>query len=165
MFDILFTKHRLQKEEKELGDFIELWKKFDGICQSALAKNTISSEDERLFSDTKDLLARRFELFSKPAKRIFRERDFDKIITEVFNLDKISSLSEEQMNTLNDKRKLATVILNNVLRTYQLKIEDLSKTNSLVTFLKRAFLNPIGFITVVILIFIACYIVGFIIFR
>lgn len=148
----------LEKEIKQTKDFIELWRKFHDLYKGALDKQTISSQEEESFLETKSLLARNYQalLDSLNIKSTIEDKTFE-VISQILSLDSISTISDMQMKKIENDWHNSYITLNKILGSLESKKEALAEISAVKIIIKRVFSSPVVSLALVIIIIIFIY--------
>ena len=122
----------LEEKIKKTKEFMELWMKFRQLYSKALRKETILPEEEIAFLETKSLLARKYQalmdrLDTEPS---MDDKTFD-VISQVLSLQGVSSLSDVQIQEVENGWHRSFIFLNKLLGSLENRKETLAQISPL----------------------------------
>jgi len=129
----------LEEKIKKTKEFMELWLKFRELYSKALKKEAIHAEEEMAFLETKSLIARKYQalmdrLGMEPS---MDDKTFD-VISQVLSLQSVSSVSDVQIQEIENGWHRSFMFLNKLLGTLENQKETLSRVSPLSIWLPKA---------------------------
>lgn len=125
------TDPNLEKKIKQTKEFVELWLKFRQLYRSAIGKSKILPEEEKIFLETKTLIARRYQSLIEAlgVKPSVDDRTFD-VIKDVLSLERVTTMSDDQMQRIENDWHNSLIIFNQILGGLENKKEELANISS-----------------------------------
>lgn len=148
---------KLERDIKDIKEFIDLWVSFKDQFHSASQKEHISPEEEKKFLETKSLIARKYETVA----RIFDTPD-DKamdIVAQVVSLDSAAKMSEMQLKKLENDWHFSYINFNKLLGSLENTREELAKISGFKLALRKALFNPFMLLVWIIILIIIVFMV------
>jgi len=110
------TVKAIDKNIKKTRDFLESWKRFHDIFESALSRSAINRKKEEEFLLTKDLISARYEelmdgIGVRPSRRVLESGS----IYGVLSLGELSSISDESLSNIKEQWKHSFELLEGIL--------------------------------------------------
>lgn len=151
----------LEKKIKQTEDFLELWVKFHDLYRGATTKGTIVAEDEKVFLDTKSLIARKYQALidALGITQGDEERSFN-VISQVLSLERVSTMSDMQMREIEDSWHNSYIALNKLLGGLENEKEELAKISRTGLAMKKIFSSSLmNLVLIVVFVFSIFYII------
>ena len=123
----------IEDKIKKTKEFMELWMKFHNLYKEASKKETIDPQEEDTFLDTKSLIARKYQALIDllgMTQSLEQDRTFD-VISQVLSLQGVSTLSEVQIQEIENGWHQSYLALNKILGSLENRKEALAKISSL----------------------------------
>lgn len=122
----------LEEKIKKTKEFMELWIKFRELYSKALKKEAIAADEEMAFLETKSLIARKYQalmdrLQMEPS---MEDKTFD-VVSQVLSLQGVSSISDVQMQEIENGWHRSFMFLNKLLGTLENQKETLARVSPL----------------------------------
>ena len=129
----------LEEKIKKTKEFMELWLKFRQLYTKALKKETILPEEEVSFLETKSLLARKYQALMDrlDLEPSMDDKTFD-VISQVLSLQSVSSLSDVQIQEVENGWHRSFIFLNKLLGTLENQKETLAHISPLSVWAPKA---------------------------
>ena len=129
----------LEEKIKKTKEFMELWMKFRQLYTKALKKEAILPEEEVAFLETKSLIARKYQALMDrlDLEPSMDDKTFD-VISQILSLQNVSSLSDVQIQEVENGWHRSFIFLNKLLGTLENQKETLSRISPLSVWGPRA---------------------------
>ena len=154
----------IEEKIKKTKEFMELWIKFHNLYKEALKDKVVDPEEEKAFLETKSLIARKYQALTDLLKITpsTEDKTID-VISQVLSLQSISTLSDVQLEEIENGWHHSNIFLNKLLGSLENRKETLSKVNPLSVLLPKIFsgiwTKPVRKLTKTIIVLILAYVI------
>jgi len=154
----------LEEKIKKTKEFMELWIKFHNLYKEALKDKVVDPEEEKAFLETKSLIARKYQALTDLLKITpsTEDKTID-VISQVLSLQSISTLSDVQLEEIDNGWHHSNIFLNKLLGSLENRRETLLKINPLSVLLPKIFsgiwTKPVRKLTKTIIVLILAYVI------
>ena len=152
----------IEEKIKKTKEFMELWIKFHNLYKEALKDKVVDPEEEKAFLETKSLIARKYQALTDLLKITpsTEDKTID-VISQVLSLQSISTLSDVQLEEIDNGWHHSNIFLNKLLGSLENRKETLSKVNPLSVLLPKIFsgiwTKPVRKLTKTLIVLILAY--------
>lgn len=150
----------LENKIEALKEFIDLWIKFHNLYTEAVKNSATNPAAEKEFLDLKSLLARRYQalLDALNIQHTTEDRTFD-VITQLLSLRDAVSISELQMQKIENDWHNSFISLNKWLGTLEHRQNTLAKVSATKIFMDKLSHGPLTSLLAIIAAIIIIYII------
>ena len=154
----------IEEKIKKSKEFMELWIKFHNLYKEALKDKVVDPEEEKAFLETKSLIARKYQALTDLLKITpsTEDKTID-VISQVLSLQSISTLSDVQLEEIDNGWHHSNIFLNKLLGSLENRKETVSKINPLSVLIPKIFsgiwTKPVRKLTKTIIVLILAYVI------
>ena len=150
----------LESKIKHLKEFMQLWIKFHDMYKNAINSSTITPEEEKVFLETKSLIARRYQALKDNLNidTSYDDRTFD-VITQLLSLKSVAAISDLSLHKIENDWHSSYIVLNKLLGELEGRQENLRGVSRTKIFLQSLAGNPLTNLILLIIVIFAIYLV------
>lgn len=131
---------KTESDIKILKSFLEFWAKFHSIYSGIVLKESISSEEEIKFLETKELIKNKYEILKSALEfKYMPHARLTDPVNDILFIDNIRFMSEKNMKKTESDWKDSYIFLNNILERLKSKKRRLGQFNPMGVYIKRFF--------------------------
>ncbi len=151
---------QLEQQIEHVEQFVEIWKEFHALFSKALAKNSITPEDEQRYFEIKTTIARNYNVLME-SLGLENEKDSKalEIITHVVTLEDASALSEGMAKRVTAVWHEKYIEFQKLLGALEHNREELAHISRLSLLIRKVLFHPVSIIIYVLIVAAAVYFV------
>jgi len=131
---------KTESDIRTVRSFLEFWAKFHSIYSGVISMENISSEAERNFLETKEIIKNKYgELKGGLEFKYMPHGRLTDPVSDILEIDNVRFVAEKNLRKLRGDWKDSYVFLNNILERLESKKRRLDQFNPMAVFVKKFF--------------------------
>jgi hypothetical protein len=133
---------KTEESIKFLKTFVESWRKFHQLYLELAAKNIVTKEDEGVFSDTRELMAKRYSALKESLE--FTYMPYNRLtdpVTDILDMNCVFYMSEERSRKIEEHWVDSYIFLNKILERLENRKRRLEHFSAVGVWMKRVLEN------------------------